>query len=165
MKVIKNLKNKKINISQLDTWFDFKKSIYSMIQYQNLNWTGDTFKGIFSISGTINNVILGQVISWTLTQIQLLDENEKQLSGQQLKTYIEEKAKKCPYTGTIYVNVYALNLREKNTKYSKRLALLRKWTSLKVLSCEKNLKSNSWWYKVKTPSGKIWWVSTIWVSK
>ena len=88
------------------------------------------------------------------------------MKGKELENYKKEKAKACPYTWIIKVNVRALHLRKENTKYSKNLWLLYRWTKLQVIACQKNLKSDSWWYKIKViKNGRKWWVSTIWVWK
>jgi len=165
MKILKVLKNKEINLSWFNSNYGFNKSIYSILKINKINWSWDTFSWTFTISWTIVNTILWEILTGKIYTFQPIDENEKKLSWKALKEYIQEKQQNCPYTGTIRVSVYALNLRKSNTKHSKKLWLLRKWTILKVLGCKKNLQANSWWYKVKTPSGKIGWVSTIGVSK
>lgn len=136
----------------------------------NLTWT--KYNVLAYLSGTIT----WNIIIWKLRKISLykekvepifdVDINYHILKWKQLEEYKKEKKQACPYTWYIYVSVRALNLRQKATKYSRRITLLRRWAKLKVLWCQKNLKSNSWWYKVYIPKLDLeWWVSTIWVSK
>ena len=172
IKVIKLIKNNIIELKWFKTWYNFSKSIYTMLKYTwnyKMTWN-NIFSWIYQIKWTLErNIILWNVLTWSFILPQkkkILDKNETILKWKELQKYKEEKKIKCPYNGNIKVNVRALNLRENNTQYSKKLWLLWRWTKLEVLTCQKNLKADSWWYKIKVfKTWKIWWVSTIWVWK
>jgi len=157
----------KVKLDTLKTWFNIKNMTYLLIKDNNLKIsTWDILSWSFETTWSLkDNVLLWNLLTWIIVK-EKIDENEKKLQWEKLIKYKKEKKKKCPYSGIIKVNVSALNLRENNTKYSKKLWLLRRWTKLEVLKCQKNLKANSWWYKIKViKTWKIWWVSTIWIWK
>jgi len=170
LKMLDILNNKKLDLTTFQTWYiltwdttlllDIKK------QKIQLTWT-KMYKWSFILSWSLEKwVIYWSVLTWYLYKKPVLDENLKKLSGKEIEKYKKEKKINCPYTWTIKVKVRALNLRESNTKYSKRLWLLYYGNKLDILTCSKNLKANSWWYKVRVKkTWRIWWVSTIWVWK
>ncbi len=172
IKVIKLIKDNTIKLKWFTTWYDFSKSTYSMLKYKwnyKMTWN-NIFSWEYQIRWTLEkNIILWNVLSWNFIlpkKKKILDKNENILKWKELQKYEKEKKLKCPYNWEIKVNVRALNLRQNNTQYSKKLWLLWRWTKLEVITCEKNIKADSWWYKVRIlKDWKTWWVSTIWVWK
>ena len=172
IKVIKLIKDNTIKLKWFTTWYDFSKSTYSMLKYKwnyKMTWN-NIFSWEYKIRWTLEkNIILWNVLSWNFIlpkKKKILDKNENILKWKELQKYEKEKKLKCPYNWEIKVNVRALNLRQNNTQYSKKLWLLWRWTKLEVITCEKNIKADSWWYKVRIlKDWKTWWVSTIWVWK
>ena len=170
LKMLDILNNKKLDLTTFQTWYTLTWDAILLLDIKKqkiqLTWT-KMYKWSFILSWSLEKwVIYWSVLTWYLYKKPVLDENLKKLSGKEIEKYKKEKKINCPYTWTIKVKVRALNLRESNTKYSKRLWLLYYGNKLDILTCSKNLKANSWWYKVRVKkTWRIWWVSTIWVWK
>jgi len=166
IKINSIINNNSIKLNTFKPEFDTSWDKYYLLKYKELQInTWDIFSWTYQLSWTVkDNTIIWKILTGEI--VKELDENEEKLQWEELEKYQEEKKEKCPYSGIVKVNVYALNLRESNTKYSKKLAVLKKWTELEVLKCQKNLEADSWWYKVKiVKTGDIWWVSTIWIGQ
>jgi len=169
----KILYDETVKLIEDNTWITLSGVNFMILSFSwSRSFTGSKYQVISYLSWTLTwDLILGKIKKISLYKpkqdpIFDIDINYKLLKGKQLQEYKKEKKEACPYTGYIYVKVRALNLREKPTKYSRKILLLKNHAKLKVLGCQKNLKSNSWWYKVYIPKLDInGWVSTIGVSK